>query len=130
MAESAQTVKGGVVNNSLRLRSLTVVSDSEVDIVFESDDGSTVTHRFTVEEAGPVLVTNGDRGFNERYRRVPGPITPVWPEQLAAAAWRARREPLPAGRALADLAGETDAKLTQAWAERENPSDQFGRLTR
>jgi len=96
--------------DSLRLRSVTIVAERVVDIKFDADDGSTVTHRFIVDDTGPITVTNGDGEFVRRYRGVPGPVTPTWPERLAAAAWRAACEPLPAGQALEDLTAEADAK--------------------
>ena len=101
---------------TLTFRSLTVVSDNEVDLTFDADDGDTVTFRFAVSEtANRLAVTNGPPAFAQEYRQVPGPAIPTWPEQLALAALHARREPLPAGRQLDRLKAEVAEQIERRW---------------
>lgn len=68
------------------LKSLTVVTENDIDITFVGDDGTTVTHRFTFKPSGlgeGSVILNGDAEFLRLYRRVPGPSAPMWPEKLA-----------------------------------------------
>ena len=103
---------------SLIFRSLTVVSDHEVDLVFDADDGSTVAYRFTVDDSAGFPVVNAPPDFSRAYRMVPGPAFPRWFEQAAMAAFRAHREPLPAGRRLEQLVIEVREQLRRRWDAR------------
>jgi hypothetical protein len=100
---------------SLTFRSLTVVSDNEVDLIFDVDDGDAVRFRFTVDDSAGLPVTNGPPEFQRAYRMVPGPGFPMWFEQAALAAWRAHREPLPAGRRLEQLNADVQEELERRW---------------
>jgi hypothetical protein len=80
---------------TLTLRSLTFLTDDALAMSFDTEDGRQVTHQFTRERTGAITVVNGDDDFRHRYRQVPGPESPRWPEQFAHAAWAARDEPLP-----------------------------------
>jgi hypothetical protein len=101
----------------LTLRSLTVVSPTEVDTVFADDAGAEVSFRFTGDLTGDVLAVSGEPAFSDRYRRVPGPSLPLWPERLAAAALRAAREPLPAGETLDGLIEHAGEELRERWRQ-------------
>jgi hypothetical protein len=82
---------------SLTFRGLVFVSDTEVDLMLDADDGSTVTWRFTRTEHGGIGVINGPVEFTETYRQTPGPSFAEWPEPLVQAALSARRQPFPGG---------------------------------
>jgi hypothetical protein len=108
----------------LTLRSLTVASPNEVDIAFTDDlDSAVIVHRFHGETTTVGLVINGDAEWNQRYRRVPGPVTPMWPEQLAGAVLHATAEPMPAGVELDQLTRQAQAELTERW-RRSQPHDE------
>ena len=96
----------------LTLRSLTVLSPDEVAITLVDDVGDEVTYRFTLMQAGKIWVIQGEPAF-ERYRLVPGPSSPMWPEQLAMAALRAVREPLPDVEELALLTTQAREELAR-----------------
>ena len=105
---------------SMSLHSLTVISQDEIEIIFVGDDGVLISHRFYFSSEGlqdqridELQGVNGDAEFQSKYRRVPGPITPLWPERLAHAARNALKSPLPAGRALEGLREEVLNKLTE-----------------
>jgi hypothetical protein len=99
----------------LTLRGLSLVSDHEVDLFMEADDGSTVTWRFTREERDGIAVVNGPTEFSETYRQVPGPPFPLWPERLVGAAIAAQREPFPAGDAAQRAIEEARADVARRW---------------
>jgi hypothetical protein len=101
----------------LVLKSLTVLSDTTAAVTFEGDDGGEVTFQFELHETGPqgLTVTNGDADFQQKYRRVPGPSFPLWPERLVAQALFARREPFPYGAELEHLTEQVRRDLTERW---------------
>jgi hypothetical protein len=77
---------------------LSFASESEVDLLMDADDGTTVTWRFTRTEAHGIGVINGPEGF-------------------AAKAFAARREPFPAGAAAQDAIEQPRAELRRRWDE-------------
>jgi hypothetical protein len=99
----------------LTLRSLTVLSPHEVDIALADDAGNEATFRFSLTDAHGIWCINGESAFSERYRLVPGPSLPMWPEQLAYAALKAVREPFPDDEALARLNARVQEKLARKW---------------
>ena len=99
----------------LTMRSLVVLSPDEVAITLADEAGAEVTFRFTGTQAGGIRVINGDQAFRDRYRPVPGPALPMWPERLAGAALSAVREPLPAGEALDELTRQARRELGERW---------------
>ncbi len=101
----------------LTFRGLTIGSDSEVDLLFEGDDGTAVTWRFTRTEGGGVGVISGPEEFYSLYRQVPGPPFPDWPERLAGQALAARREPFPAKAAALRAIEEARAEARRCWEE-------------
>jgi hypothetical protein len=103
---------------SLTLRSLTFISENEIALVFDPDPpGEPVTVQFTIHQTRVVDVVSGSPEFSRRYRAVPGPALPDWPEQLVGAAWRARQEPLPDGAELDELIEDVRRQLTDAWEQ-------------
>jgi hypothetical protein len=111
----------------LTFRSLTFVSDSEVDMTFDADDGGEVTYRFTVapvylDKADRVInVVNGDKEYSWLYSRIPGSETPAWPMQLVHRALAARAEPLPAGQELERRRHENAEARRREWARNHPP---------
>jgi len=101
----------------LTFRALSFVSESEVDLVLDADDGTPVTWRFVRAEHGGIGVINGPEEFASKYRQVPGPSFPDWPEALVRAAFAARREPLPAGVSAQKMTDEARARITKDWDE-------------
>src|SRR5206468_1017052 len=101
----------------LTFRSLSFTSDTEIDLVLDTDDGGSVTWRFTRSEHGGIGVINGPTEFTETYRQTPGPSFPEWPEQLVRAALAARRHPLPAGAAAQRAIEEARAGIRRRWNE-------------
>ena len=95
----------------LTLRSLTVLSPEEVAITLADDAGTEATFRFTVEQVQGIWVASGEPAFDARYRCVPGPALPMWPEQLAIAALQAVRQPLPDAEAAAPLNAQVREEL-------------------
>lgn len=102
----------------MRFTGLRVLSDTKVEMYFEGDDGTPVTHVFSSEpvavQSTTLEVVNGDREYWESYRWYAD--GPAWPEKLAAAACQAAREPLTAGTALAQQIEENKA-ARRAWWE-------------
>ncbi len=93
--------------NWLKLHSLSVISEDDIDITFVSEDGELVTHRFSFrpgrgnEPDNGLYAVLGDPDFAAKYRRSDSPNTvPRWPEKLAVAARNTLQEPLPAGETL------------------------------
>jgi hypothetical protein len=74
-----------------------------------------VTFRFSLTDAHGIWVVNGEPAFTERYRLVPGPSLPIWPERLAVAALRAVREPLPDAETAALLTAQVREELDRRW---------------
>jgi|SRR5215469_7158410 len=100
----------------LTLRSLTVLSPDEVAIMLVDDAGDEVTYRFTVEQVDRIWVDSGEPdSINARYRCVPGPALPMWPERLTIAALRAVREPLPDAETAAVLNAQVREGLNRKW---------------
>lgn len=98
------------------MRSLTVVSDTQVALTFEDERGQAVTYRFETEIVrGGIGVTNGEDAFASVYRRVPGPAFPLWPERLAAAVLAARGEPLPAIESAERMSEQFRRSLIERW---------------
>lgn len=102
----------------LTLRSLTVLSPDEVAITLADDAGVEITCRFTFEQAGGISVVQSESAFSERYRLVPGPSLPMWPERLAMEAFRAVREPFPDAEALDLLNTQVREELHRRWQAR------------
>lgn len=96
---------------------MSFASESEVDLVLDADDGTTVTWRFTRTEHRGIGIINGPEGFAATYRQVPGPSFPEWPERLVQHAFAARREPFPAGGAALDAIEESRAEVARRWNE-------------
>jgi len=97
------------------LRSLTVLSPHEVAITLVDDAGDEVTFRFSAAEARGILVVSGEAAFSDRYRQVPGPALPMWPEKLAYAALKAVREPFPDDEAVALLTAQVREEVASRW---------------
>ncbi|WP_144123029.1 hypothetical protein [Catellatospora sichuanensis] len=107
---------------SMSFKALRVVSDTDVELIFEGDDGTQVVHTFNmlpVPQLGQGgAVVNGDDDFQQKYRNLISPDTPRWPETLAAEAWRAASQPFPAGQTLERLTEEVRAARKAAWDAR------------
>ncbi|TDD38146.1 hypothetical protein E1287_06240 [Actinomadura sp. KC06] len=99
----------------LTLRSLTILSDNEVAMVFIDSAGEEMTYRFTSTDTDQIKVINGEDSFSSQYRQVPGPATPMWPERLASQALQAYQDPLPAGETLERLRTECHEELHRRW---------------
>jgi hypothetical protein len=100
----------------LTLRSLTVLSPDEVALTVADDAGVEVTFRFTGAQIdGRIVGASGELEFCARYRCVPGPALPMWPEQLAIAALRAVRDPLPDAGTAAVLNAQVREELARRW---------------
>ncbi|NUO58471.1 MAG: hypothetical protein HOV71_15855 [Hamadaea sp.] len=101
----------------MRFTGLRVLSDTQVEMYFEGDDGTPVTHVFSSESVtvgeSTLRVVNGDHEYGMSYRCYT--VGPAWPENLAAAAWQAAREPLIAGTALARQIEENKAARKAWW---------------
>lgn len=104
----------------LIFRGLSLASDTEVDLVLDADDGTTVTWRFTLTEHRGIGVINGPDEFTNTYRQVPGPSFATWPEQLVRQAFEARREPMPAGSAAHGAIEDARADLQRRWDGRRS----------
>ena len=105
----------------MSFKALRIVSESEVEITFEGDDGTPAVHVFTLQTVGPgpgalegLLGINGDDDFTKKYRGVPGPHLPMWPEQLVGHAHRAALQALPAGETLRRLIDESTSACEAA----------------
>lgn len=98
---------------SFSLTGLRVVAADAVDMSFVDGDGTEVTYRFTASYGAGLMVVSGEREFNARYRQVPGPALPMWPEKLAATAIAAQLEPLPTGADLDALTAEVRRELSE-----------------
>jgi hypothetical protein len=111
--------EGGYVRDNfcvhLTFRSLTVLSPVMVAITLVDDAGEEVTFRFTGDDSGGIWCANGEEAFDDRYRLVPGPALPLWPERLALAALKAVREPLPDAEALSRLQEQVREDLERRW---------------
>jgi hypothetical protein len=99
----------------LTLRSLTILSDKEVALVFIDSAGEELTYRFTSTDTEQIEVVNGEDSFSSQYRQVPGPATPMWPERLASQALQAYQDPLPAGETLERLLTECHEESHRRW---------------
>lgn len=97
----------------MAFRSSTVLSQNEVELTFDGDDGTTVTHRFTIHTRDDGLtVTSADTTFAKSYTMVG---LGQWAYQLALDAWTARHNPLPAGRRLDEIHQEAVAERKRRW---------------
>jgi hypothetical protein len=99
----------------LTFRSLTVLSPDEVAITLVDDAGAGVTFWFTGDDPNGIWGAIGEEAFDGRFRLVPGPSLPLWPERLAVAALKAVREPLPDAETLALLTAQGLEDLERRW---------------
>src|SRR6185369_3473180 len=95
----------------MSFRTIRVVSDSEIELSFEGDDGSPVIHLMRVEPAGRplpegTLLTNGFEVFPEHTRLI---------LDLAAAAHRVAAQTFPAGETLDRIEEEAMAARRARW---------------
>jgi hypothetical protein len=78
-----------------------------------------VSPSFRVGDYSPLMprrhLKGGEEAFDGRYRLVPGPALPLWPERLAVAALKAVREPLPDAEALSRLQEQVREELERRW---------------
>lgn len=108
----------GYFPHAAHLADLTVLSPDKVAITLANETSAQVTFRFTAEQAHGVWVASSEPAFSARYRCVPGPALPLWPERLTLAALRAVREPLPD----AETADQLNAQVREELHRKRPPT--------
>ncbi len=101
----------------LTFRGLSFVSESEVDLVLDADDGTTVSWRFTRTEHRGIGIINGPEGFAATYRASAEAVLPGVAGAARPTCLRCASGTVPGRRSRPDAIEESRAEVARRWNE-------------